>query len=748
MSTKLCVQLEEHTENSHNRAISLPLIISTISIYVARDHFPMHIGQSVCHSSFQQSVDMQPGIISLCISGNQFATHHFNNQYICSQGLFPYAYRAICLPLIISTISIYAARYYFPMYIGKSVCHSSFQQSVYMQPGTISLCISGNQFATHHFNNQYICSQGPFPYAHLAISLPLIISTISIYAARDHFPMHIGQSVCHSSFQQSVYMQPGTISLCISGNQFATHYFNNQYICSQGSFPSAYLAISLPLIISTISRYAARDHFTMHIWQSVCHSSFKQSVYMQPGIISLCISGNQFATHHFNNQYICSQGPFPYAYRAISLPLIISTISIYAARDHFPMHIGKSVCHSSFQQSVYMQPGTISLCISGNLFATHHFNNQYICSQGPFPYAYREISLPLIISTISIYAARDNFPMRIGKSVCHSSFQQSAYMQPGIFSLCVAGNQFATHHFNNQYICSQGPFPYAYRKISLPLIISSISIYATRDHFPMRIGKSVCHSSFQQLVYMQLGTISLFPYVYREISLPLIISTISIYMQPGTISICISGNQFATHHFNNQYICSQGPFPYAHLAISLPLIISTISIYAARDYFSKHIGQSVCHSSFQQSVDMQPGTISLCISGNQFATHHLNNQYICSQGPFPNAYREISLPLIISTISRYAARDHFPMHIGQSVCHSSFQQSIYMQPGTISLCVSGNQFATHHLNNQYICSQGPFPYAYREISLPLIISTISIYAARDHFPMHIGQSVCHSSFQQ
>ena len=165
----------------------------------------------------------------------------------------------------------------------------------------------------------------------------------------------------------------------------------------------------------------------MYIGISVCHSSFQQSVYMQPGTISLCVSGNQFATHHFNNQYICSQGPFPYAYRKISLPLIISTISRYAARDYFPMYIRKSVCHSSFQQSVYMQPGTISLCISGNQFATHHFNNQYICSQGLFPYVYREISLPLIISTISIYVARDYFPMYIRKSVCHSSFQQSFF---------------------------------------------------------------------------------------------------------------------------------------------------------------------------------------------------------------------------------------------------------------------------------------------------------------------------------
>ena len=343
----------------------------------------MYIWKSVCHSSFQQSIYMQPGTISQCTSGNQ-------------------------------------------------VCHSSFQQSIYMQPGTISLCILGNQFAIHHFNNQYICSQGPFPYAYRAICLPLIISTISRYAARDHFTMHIGQSVCHSSFQQSVYMQPGTISLCKSGNQFATHHFNNQYICSQGPFPYAYRAICLPLIISTISLYAARDHFPMHIWQSVCHSSFQQSVDMQPGTISLCISGNQFATHHFNNQYICSQGPFPYVYLAISLPLIISTISIYAARDHFPMHIWQSVCHSSFQQSVDMQPGTISLCISGNQFATHHFNNQYICSQGSFHYAYLAISLPLIISTINIYAARDHFRMHIGQSVCHSSFQQSVYMQPGI----------------------------------------------------------------------------------------------------------------------------------------------------------------------------------------------------------------------------------------------------------------------------------------------------------------------------
>ena len=237
------------------------------------------------------------------------------------------------------------------MRIGKSVCHSSFQESVYMQPGIISLCVSGNLFASYHFNNQYICSKGPFPYTYREISLPLIISTINIYVASDHFPMRIGKSVCHSSFQQSVYMQPGTISLWVLGNQFATHHFNNQFICSQGPFPYAYREISLPLIISTISIYAARDHFPI-------------------------ISGNQFATHHFNNQYICSQGPFPYVYREISLPLIISTISIYVARDHFPMYIGKSVCHSSIQRSVYLQPGTISLCILGNQFATHHFNNQ------------------------------------------------------------------------------------------------------------------------------------------------------------------------------------------------------------------------------------------------------------------------------------------------------------------------------------------------------------------------------------
>ena len=210
---------------------------------------------------------------------------------------------------------------------------------------------------------------------------------------------------------------------------------------------------------------------------------------MQPGTISLCISGNQFATRHFNNQYICSQGPFPYAYQEISLPLFISTISIYTARDYFPMHIGKSVCHSSFQQSVDMQLGTISLCISGNQFATLHFNNQYICSQGPFPYAYREISLPLIISTISI-------------------------------------------------------FPYAYLAISLPLIISTISRYAGRDHFPMHIGQSVCHSSFS-------GDHFITQFAARESGL------------------CTSDNQYATHHFQVTIsllrFLARDPFPGLHI---------------------------------------------------------------------------------------------------------------------------------------------------------------------------------------
>ena len=121
--------------------------------------------------------------------------------------------------------------------------------------------------------------------------------------------MRIGQSVCHSSFHHSVYMQPGTISLCISGNQF-------------------------PLIIFR--------------WQ------FHHSVCMQPGPIFLRISGNQFAPHHFQ--------------------VTISPLIIYAARAHFPMHIK---------------------------FATYHFH--------------------VTISSLSIYVARAHFPMHIRQLVCHLS---------------------------------------------------------------------------------------------------------------------------------------------------------------------------------------------------------------------------------------------------------------------------------------------------------------------------------------
>ena len=189
---------------------------------------------------------MQPGTISLC------------------------TYRAISLPLII--------------------LRWPFHHSVYMQPGTISVCISGNQFAIHHFQ--------------------VTISSLIIYEARSRFPMHIGQSVCHSSF---------------SGDHFTT-----QYICSQGPFPYAYRAIILSLIIFR--------------WP------FHHSVYMQPGTISLCISGNQFAIHRFQVTIL----PFSFqpgiisrvsAHQAISLPLIIFrgthhfqvTISLlgFSARDTF-----------------------------------------------------------------------------------------------------------------------------------------------------------------------------------------------------------------------------------------------------------------------------------------------------------------------------------------------------------------------------------------------------------------------------